>query len=236
MSGVEVRLNGSELPYLRSRDSAGSKVGEEWNEDSFVEDYGTVISGGDELTLDDLTGGVVGKWDPQAEDLDASEAEDGDGNATDGSESSLDLHTPLPCVFSVLSYSFALHVCFETLTTPMNRNLMLRDGLLSPHSKILPENLRMPSPLLPSSPFDSLSPGGRPGSTLSLASNAGSIMTKSGIYKDERDTVRRRVRHRDGKLLKGGIGLTTGLGWSDRYVITTGTSYTAKYYLVASTV
>lgn len=40
-------------------------------------------------------------------------------------------------------------------------------------------------------------------------------MTKSGLFKDERDTVRRRVRHRDGKLLKGGIGLTTGLGWSD---------------------
>lgn len=109
MSGVEVRLNGSELPYLRSRESVGSKVGEDWNEDSFVEDYGTVIRGGDELTLDDLTGGSGGgasataKWDPQADDLDASEAEDGDGNATDGSESSLDLHTPLPCVFTSLS-------------------------------------------------------------------------------------------------------------------------------------
>jgi hypothetical protein len=42
-------------------------------------------------------------------------------------------------------------------------------------------------------------------------------MTKSGLIKDERDTVTRRVRHRDGKLLRGGIGLTTGLGWSDRY-------------------
>lgn len=40
-------------------------------------------------------------------------------------------------------------------------------------------------------------------------------MTKSGIFKDERDTVKRRVRHRDGTLLRGGIGLTTGLGWSD---------------------
>ena len=43
-----------------------------------------------------------------------------------------------------------------------------------------------------------------------------SVMTKSGFIKDERDTVTRRVRHRDGKLLRGGIGLTTGLGWSDR--------------------
>jgi hypothetical protein len=40
--------------------------------------------------------------------------------------------------------------------------------------------------------------------------------TKSGVFKDERDTIRRRVRHRDGRLLRGGIGLTTGLGWSDR--------------------
>ena len=45
----------------------------------------------------------------------------------------------------------------------------------------------------------------------------GSVVTKSGLIKDERDTVTRRVRHRDGKLLRGGIGLTTGLGWSDRY-------------------
>ena len=34
--------------------------------------------------------------------------------------------------------------------------------------------------------------------------------------KDERDTPMRRVRHRDNPLLKGGIGLTTGFGWSDR--------------------
>jgi hypothetical protein len=37
--------------------------------------------------------------------------------------------------------------------------------------------------------------------------------------KDERDTPKRRTRHRDGKLLRGGIGLTTGLGWSDRCVV-----------------
>lgn len=45
-----------------------------------------------------------------------------------------------------------------------------------------------------------------------MASNA---TTKTGIIKDERDTPMRRVRHRDGRLLRGGIGLTTGLGWSD---------------------
>ncbi|KAF9474917.1 hypothetical protein BDN70DRAFT_884348 [Pholiota conissans] len=102
--------------------------------------------------------------------------EDGDGGSSD---SSLDLHTPLP-------------------------HLMLRHGLLSPNSKLLPgAGSRANTPL-----------DGRPGSMLSVVSNA-SVMTKSGIIKDERDTPMRRVRHRDGKLLRGGIGLTTGLGWSD---------------------
>ncbi|KAF9447932.1 hypothetical protein P691DRAFT_801642 [Macrolepiota fuliginosa MF-IS2] len=46
-----------------------------------------------------------------------------------------------------------------------------------------------------------------------------STVTKSGIMKDERDTPMRKERHRDGKLLRGGVGLTTGLGWSDRCVV-----------------
>ena len=37
-------------------------------------------------------------------------------------------------------------------------------------------------------------------------------MTKNGLFKDERDTVQRRVRHRDGRLLRGGIGLVLGAG------------------------
>jgi hypothetical protein len=41
-------------------------------------------------------------------------------------------------------------------------------------------------------------------------------MTKSGLFKDQRDTPQRRVRHRDGRQLRAGMGLTTGLGWSDR--------------------
>ncbi|KAI0684620.1 hypothetical protein BC835DRAFT_1422117 [Cytidiella melzeri] len=39
-------------------------------------------------------------------------------------------------------------------------------------------------------------------------------MIKSGLYKDQWDTVNRWVRHRDGTLLRGGISLTTGLGWN----------------------
>jgi len=87
------------------------------------------------------------------------------------SDSSLDIHTPLP-------------------------SLTLRDGLLSPHSKILPQNIRSDTPVVATD-------GNR------------HPITKSGVFKDERDTIRRRVRHRDGRLLRGGIGLTTGLGWSD---------------------
>ncbi|KAH9940018.1 uncharacterized protein BXZ73DRAFT_88780 [Epithele typhae] len=95
------------------------------------------------------------------------------------SDSDLDLHTPLP-------------------------QLMVRDGLLSPNSKLVASS-RATTPAL----------GERPGSVVSIASTTGSMMTKKGLFKDERDTTRRRVRHRDGKLLRGGIGLTTGLGWSD---------------------
>ncbi|EED77753.1 predicted protein [Postia placenta Mad-698-R] len=102
----------------------------------------------------------------------------GSGSDTD---SSIDIHTLLP-------------------------NLMLRDGLLSPNSKLLPQASRMGTPLLSN---------GRPGSLPSVASIADSVLTKSGLYKHGRDTAKRRHRHRDGKLLRGGIGLTTGLGWSD---------------------
>ncbi|KAH9000601.1 hypothetical protein EDB86DRAFT_2904888 [Lactarius hatsudake] len=98
-------------------------------------------------------------------------------DAAGESDSSIDLHTSLP-------------------------NLMLRDGMLSPHSKLLPQNTRADSLLVSTD-------GNRPGSTVSA------VTPKSGIFKDERDTIRRRVRHRDGRLLRGGIGLTTGLGWSD---------------------
>ncbi|KAF8216387.1 hypothetical protein K438DRAFT_388140 [Mycena galopus ATCC 62051] len=70
--------------------------------------------------------------------------------------------------------------------------LMLHHGFLSPRSKLLPQSLAAsPAP----SPAASVFP--------------------STVSRDTRDTPKRRVRHRDGKLLRGGIGLTTGLGWSD---------------------
>ncbi|KAH6910859.1 60s acidic ribosomal protein [Coprinopsis sp. MPI-PUGE-AT-0042] len=83
------------------------------------------------------------------------------------------------------------------LHTPLP-HLMVRDGLLSSNSKLFADS-RANTPLIG---------GGRPGSSMST-------VTKSGVIKDERDTPMRRVRHRDGRLLRGGIGLTTGLGWSD---------------------
>jgi hypothetical protein len=90
-------------------------------------------------------------------------------------------------------------------------------------TRLLSLSVTCPSPV-PSTP------DGRPGSILSISSNRSIFLvlaidvaqclfldvTKSGIMKDERDTPKRRVRHRDGKLLRGGIGLTTELGWSDR--------------------
>ncbi|KAI0923119.1 hypothetical protein AcV5_009933 [Taiwanofungus camphoratus] len=130
------------------------------------------------VPLDD-TGTPLEIFDQEEEERLERELE-GDGSDTD---SSLDIHTPLP-------------------------HLMLRDGLLSPNSKLLPRVSRTPSPQPPM-------PNARPGSLLSVASTVGSVMTKSGLFKDQRDTDKRRHRHRDGKLLRGGIGLTTGLGWSD---------------------
>ena len=94
---------------------------------------------------------------------------------------------------------------------------MLRDGLISPRSKVI----------------TALDSSKRPGSAVSTSKLAiypisaqskfsfdllASLRTKTGLFKDDRDTFKRRRRHRDGKLLRGGIGLTTGLGWSDRYV------------------
>ncbi|KAJ6518661.1 hypothetical protein C8R45DRAFT_1084769 [Mycena sanguinolenta] len=74
--------------------------------------------------------------------------------------------------------------------------LMLHHGFLSPHSKLLsPPASVAPSPA--PSPSSALFPTGDP------------------LPRDTRDTPKRRVRHRDGKTLRGGIGLTTGLGWSD---------------------
>ncbi|KAH9968033.1 hypothetical protein BC827DRAFT_466082 [Russula dissimulans] len=141
------------LPYANNADDGDGL----WNEDSLIDDYGVVV-GGDDGAFANV---------PDEDDI-AGE-----------SDSSLDLHTPLP-------------------------SLMLRDGLLSPHSKLLPHNVGCDSPVVTTHP-------NRHGSVVSNS------MTKSGVFKDERDTIRRRVRHRDGRLLRGGIGLTTGLGWSDRY-------------------
>lgn len=67
-----------------------------------------------------------------------------------GDDADLDLHTPLP-------------------------SLMLKHGLLSPHSRLL----------------------------------------RTGDGRDERDNRMRKERHRAGETLREGVGLTTGLGWSD---------------------
>ncbi|KAL0069146.1 hypothetical protein AAF712_003832 [Marasmius tenuissimus] len=97
-----------------------------------------------------------------------------DGSSSD---TSLDIHTPLP-------------------------HLWVRDGVLSHKSKLIPATSTGTS--------GEVSPT-RPESSTSF----GSIDSKASLLKDTRDTAVRRLRHKDRKLLGGGLGLTTGLGWSD---------------------
>ncbi|KAI5122029.1 hypothetical protein M0805_008020 [Coniferiporia weirii] len=104
------------------------------------------------------------------------------------SDSDIDLHTPLP-------------------------HILLREGVLSPHSKVL-ASVASCSSLSSRGSLGSMKGLSGRESVVSNMTN-GSVMTKSGLYKDERDTDRRRKRHRDGNLLREGLGLTTGLGWSD---------------------
>ncbi|KAG1888143.1 hypothetical protein F4604DRAFT_1916061 [Suillus subluteus] len=110
------------------------------------------------------------------------EVEVEDQDAPD-SDSSIDLHTPLP-------------------------HLMLRHGLLSPHSKLLPSSPPAPNRLSIASNLSqaSLKSNFSNQSDASLLTNSS---TGSKHPKDSRDTPGRRVRHRDGRLLRGGIGLTT---------------------------
>ena len=82
---------------------------------------------------------------------------------------------------------------------------MLRAGLLSPRSTIITEAFEAPPP--PREP-------GR-----SVLSARGEALRLKGekVWKAE---SKRKVRHRDGRNLRDGVGLTTGLGWSDRCDLT----------------
>jgi hypothetical protein len=82
---------------------------------------------------------------------------------------------------------------------------MLRNGLLSPRSKLF---AGAAADLLP----DALSRLSSVFSNSTSTSTASVAPTKRGLQKD---TARRHVRHHDGALLRGGLALTTGLGWSD---------------------
>ncbi|CAE6474448.1 hypothetical protein ACGC1H_006201 [Rhizoctonia solani] len=80
------------------------------------------------------------------------------------------------------------------LTTPLP-HMMLRAGLLSPRSTIITESLE-PTPVA------------------TKLSARGEALRARGekVWKAE---TRRKIRHRDGQNLRDGVGLTTGLGWSD---------------------
>ncbi|KAK1224045.1 hypothetical protein PQX77_013067 [Marasmius sp. AFHP31] len=102
-----------------------------------------------------------------------------DGSSSD---TSLDIHTPLP-------------------------HLWVRDGVLSRKSKLIPTTSNGTS--------GEVSPSSTQATRPESSTSFGSIDSKASLLKDTRDTAVRRLRHKDRKLLGGGLGLTTGLGWSD---------------------
>lgn len=162
------------VPAVRRIDTelAYARRARDDDEDS---DYGEVLDGtGTAMDVRMLDRETEARLERELDGF-GSEGEHGHHSDGEASDSSIDVQTPLP-------------------------HLMLREGMLSPHSKLLGKSLRAPTP------HDR---------HMSIGSTTGSIMTKSGIIKDDRDTVKRRVRHRDGRLLREGLGLTTGLGWSD---------------------
>ncbi|KAG8741216.1 hypothetical protein FRC10_003175 [Ceratobasidium sp. 414] len=82
------------------------------------------------------------------------------------------------------------------LSTPLP-HMMLRAGLLSPRSTIITELVEMPLPA----------------SQSNLSARGEALRLKGEkVWKAE---SKRKVRHRDGRNLRDGVGLTTGLGWSD---------------------
>jgi hypothetical protein len=101
---------------------------------------------------------------------------------------------------------------------------MCRDELLSPHSKLFAATRTSSLPMgefagVDTRPMSSASQASlasaQSATSMSWSVSAVSNKTKSGLCTDKRDTIRRCVRQRDGKLLRCGIGFTTGLGWSE---------------------
>ncbi len=118
-------------------------MGAVWDEHSFVSDYGVQIDHTG-TPFDMLDGDEEARLDREL---------DGDGSDSD---SSLDLHTPLP-------YVTHLPLLEEQLLICAHRQLMVKDGLLSPNSKLIQAS-RNNTPL----------PGERPGSVFSVVSAGGS--------------------------------------------------------------
>jgi hypothetical protein len=162
--------------------------------DSLLEDYGVVIGSGD---------GHFASVVPDEDDV------SGD------SDSSLDLHTPLPCaLFSTHQFFLVrIDICPKGASCCGTGCFLLTQNYY-------PRTLFLIPPWLLWTPVGALCRVSRCIHVNVTLLTFDTVKTKSGVFKDERDTTRRRVRHRDGRLLRGGIGLTTGLGWSDRYADT----------------
>ena len=120
--------------------------GKEDDGESVISDYGTLL-------------------EKEAESEEDKPADD-DGSESD---SSIDIHTPLPCVPRLCLVRVVLILC---------RHLMFRDGLLSPRSKLLPGG---GSATLSLYIEEDENPGKRANSVLSLASTGTPRLTRVQI-------------------------------------------------------
>ncbi|KAF8729450.1 eukaryotic ribosomal protein P1 P2 family, partial [Rhizoctonia solani] len=119
------------------------------------------------------------------------------GYAATASSAGFDVQGAGPEVFFGEQYDSEDSDSDLDLSTPLP-HMMLRAGLLSPRSTIITEAIE-------SAPVATVN---------GKLSARGEALRAKGekVWKAE---ARRKVRHRDGQNLRDGVGLTTGLGWSD---------------------
>ncbi|ELU39795.1 hypothetical protein AG1IA_06175 [Rhizoctonia solani AG-1 IA] len=122
------------------------------------------------------------------------------GYAATASSAGFDVQGAGPEVFFGEQYDSEDSDSDLDLSTPLH--MMLRAGLLSPRSTIITEAIE-------SAPVATVN---------GKLSARGEALRAKGekVWKAE---ARRKVRHRDGQNLRDGVGLTTGLGWSDRRAV-----------------
>ncbi|CAE6443206.1 unnamed protein product [Rhizoctonia solani] len=119
------------------------------------------------------------------------------GYAATASSAGFDVQGTGPEVFFGEQYDSEDSGSDLDLSTPLP-HMMLRAGLLSPRSTIITEAME-------STPVSA--------ANVKLSARGEALRARGEkVWKAE---ARRKVRHRDGQNLRDGVGLTTGLGWSD---------------------